>query len=262
MPTDREGLLRAADELEIRAAQPVLPGQQDAARGHAIALFMLAEVRYRLGEKPEAERLVEQAAEYVVKDGKELSQRVAAGMRIRQASWLLNDGHARRALDVVERMIEEHGGFPKVEVIPVTDAAGIELWLVLVKYVGDSERLYAATAVAMERLRSDGPSEERGVLRRAIAMRAATAQALGHLDEAAELYQRAIALFEREEFEADREYHDHAVTAVAPLLYDLGRKDEAAAAYRRIIDRLDDIKSLRARAQVITARAWLRSARR
>jgi hypothetical protein len=108
MPTDREGLLRAADELEIRAAQPVLPGQQDAARGHAIALFMLAEVRYRLGEKPEAERLVEQAAEYVVKDGKELSQRVAAGMRIRQVNrpglvgdfwpWKIKDGvHANRS---------------------------------------------------------------------------------------------------------------------------------------------------------------------
>jgi hypothetical protein len=51
---------------------------------------------------------------------------------------------------------------------------------------------------------------------------------------------------------------DHAVLRVAPLLDDLGRDEEAAAAYKRIIERFKAKKTVRARAVVATARAWLR----
>jgi hypothetical protein len=51
---------------------------------------------------------------------------------------------------------------------------------------------------------------------------------------------------------------DHAVSRVAPLLAELGRDEEAAVAYKRIIERFKTKKTLLARLAVTAAKAWLR----
>jgi tetratricopeptide (TPR) repeat protein len=100
----------------------------------------------------------------------------------------------------------------------------------------DYERLYDAASTSLSLLDPTGPAKQRIVIARAMAARAAAARALGRNEEAIDMYEQAIALYEAEDPELLRgsEQAD-AFGDLAALLSDLGREREALALNARML---------------------------
>jgi tetratricopeptide (TPR) repeat protein len=259
LPTDRAELLRLAREGERALKEIPSAGNLKTAGSRAATQFELGRIRDRLGYTREAERLLAAAAAGFWELGSPSDRDFSAVVRISQARTAMVAGRDKEALAVLDRMIEQFGGFPTLENVPIGPAGGLILWLTLLERANDQKRLYEAAGVALGMLDPHGSARDREAFGKAFAWRARSADELGHRDEAVEQYEKAIAWLEQEEPNSDVDaLLDHAVMRVAPLLDDLGRDEEAAAAYKRIIERFKAKKTVRARAVVATARAWLR----
>jgi tetratricopeptide (TPR) repeat protein len=257
LPSDRESLLRLAAETERDLAEIAAAGDPRLAGRRAVTLHRLGGIRARLGEWEKAERLYDEAANTFWELGSPSERQFAAAERLSQSNMAMADGRYEQALEIIERLIEQFGGFPKLEGIPAQPAVGLRLWLTLLEKLGDSERLYEATGVALALLDPGGSTAERGVLAMALAQRAGSADELGYTDEALELYEQAITSLEGVDQAGASEHLYHAILRVATLLGELDRTEEANAAFARIIERFNGNKGLQARAAVAVARAWL-----
>jgi tetratricopeptide (TPR) repeat protein len=259
LPTDRAELLRQAAEGERALREIPSAGNPKVAGRRAATQFQLARIRDRLGESREAERLFGEAATGFWELGSPSDRDFAAGARISQARIAMAAGRDKEALAILDRMVEQFGGFPTLENVPISPAGALSVWLLLLERADDQKRLYDAAGVALEMLDPHGSARDHGAFGKALAWRARSADELGYTDEAVELYQKAITWLEQEEPNSDVDaLLDHAVQRVAPLLDDLGRDEEAAAAYKRIIERFKAKKTFRSRAVVATARTYLR----
>jgi tetratricopeptide (TPR) repeat protein len=150
LPKDRASLLVLATETERLVAQTAIALDRKTAQTHANELFRLGEIRARLGEPQKAERIYDEAAtafwklQWPSNGGSPLDREWAALARIRQSSLAAGEGRYDEALVIYERLVEQFGGFPKIEQL---------------------------------------------VIGRAFARRAKAARALGHNDEAVEMYE-------------------------------------------------------------------------
>lgn len=104
------------------------------------------------------------------------------------------EGRFDEALAIIERTIEEPG-FPESEPLRETRRLLLDGWIFLLEQVGDFERLYSATGIALDLLDFAGSEKERLVIAKAFASRANAARALGRREEAVDLYEKAIDQF-------------------------------------------------------------------
>jgi tetratricopeptide (TPR) repeat protein len=259
LPSDRADLLDLAAHTERVLEETANADDPKLAARYALELFRLGQIRAQLGESQEAERLFDESAVANCKLDSPSTRESAAAARIMQSSLAMADGRNEEALEIIERMIEWFGGFPKFEGVPNGPAVGIDLWLGLLAKAKDYERLYEASGTAIELLDPVGSRQERIILARALARRASSADDLGYRDEAVTTYEQSLAQFDRVDppVAAD-DLLDHAIVRVPTLLSELGREEELPAAYARIVERLAGSKKLLARAAVIASRVWLR----
>jgi len=263
LPTDPADLRRLAVATEAVAEKTASAADEETTRRHALALLDLGRIRHRLGEAAEGERLFRESADLFWGLHTPFDADIAAVASLGQAALVMDDGRDRDALAIIERMITRLGGFPAMQMSPRGPASGLGIWMLLLDRAKKNARLYEASGIAMAMLEPPASAEARVVLGKAFAWRARSADTLGHTDEAVDMYQHAIARLEMEEpDESVTALLDHAVGRVAPLLAELGRADEAAAAFSRLIERLQTNKQAWARTAVIAARAWLRLQRR
>jgi hypothetical protein len=199
LPKDRAGLLALAAETERVVAQTFVASSREVAQKHANELFRLGEIRARLGEHKKAERTFDQAATAFWALGSPLNREWAAMSRIRQSSVAADEGRFDEALAVIERMVEQFGGFPTFEQLPFSRHTWLDMWMLLLEQAEDYERLYVVAGTSLELLDPAGSADERIVIARTAAKRANAAHVLGRNDEAVEMYEKAIAGFRVED---------------------------------------------------------------
>jgi tetratricopeptide (TPR) repeat protein len=218
--------------------------------------FELGRIRDRLGDSRAAERHFADAATGFW----ELGHRdFAAGARISQARAAMVAGRYEEALAILDQMVEQFGGFPSVESMPISPVGGLSMWLWLLAKTKNRKRLYEAAGIALGLINPDRSARDHVAFGKALAWRASGADELGYTDEAVEMYQKAIAWLEQEKPDSDIDaLLDDAVPRVAILLADLHRDEEASAAHRRVIERFHTRKTAAARLTVKTSKAWLR----
>ncbi len=255
LPSDRAELLRLAQELErALEAMPIAANARNIARRRAATQFKLGRIRVELGQSPEAERLFAQGATGFWELGSPSDRDFSAWASIEQAGTAGGAGRTEEALAILDQMIERFGGFPTLDNVLSGPADALGMWLSLLEQTNDPRRLYEAAGVALAML----DPKEHAAFSTALACRAGSADELGYSDEAVEVYEQAIAWTEQEQPDLPIDaFLDHAVRRVAFLLDALGRDEEAAAAYRRIIERFKAKKTWRARKVVVDARATL-----
>lgn len=266
LPHDRESLLRLAAETEDELRRTASVDDPTAAQEHADQLSKLGEIRVRLGESREAERLLDESADAYLMLGSQEGRNGAAAARLRQAAAAAADGRTREALGIIERMIDQLGGVPTFAGIPDVPggpgqgtAAVVGLWLVLIEEVENYDRLYEAAGIAIPLLDPDGSTTERVVLGKAFVWRARAAEELGYTAEAVEFYEKGIAQL-RGEASADTDgFLDASMLTVAALLSQLDRTEEASAAYERVATELKGDKKLLVRAGVLVSRVMVRA---
>lgn len=255
LPIDPVELRHRAAKAEVVVEETAGATNPETTRRHAIALMDLARIRHRLGETREAERLFGAAADSFWSSDQDL----APVPCLAQAALVMDNGRDREALVLIERMITRLGGFPAMRASPRGPAVGLSLWMLLLNREKKNTRLYEASGIAMAMLDPPSNAEDRLVLGKAFAWRARSADALGYTDEAVDMYDEAITRLEAEERDEDvTVLLDHAIARVAPLLAELGRDEEASAAYARLVEKLQTSKQAWARAAVVAARTWLR----
>jgi tetratricopeptide (TPR) repeat protein len=255
-PSDRAELLRQAAEGDRALREIPSAGNAKVAGRRAGTQYELGRIRNRLGESREAERLFAEAASGFWELG---HREFSALARFSQVNAAVVDGRTKEALTIMERTIEQFEGFPKLENTRIGAASGLSMWLWLLGKANDQKRLYEAAGIALGMLDPSGSTKERVAFGKALAWRARSADALGYKDEAAELYEKAIASLAREEpNETLDALLDDAISRAPQLLSDLERDEEAAAAYARTIERFETKKKLSARVTLAAARLWLR----
>ncbi|HUY60111.1 MAG TPA: tetratricopeptide repeat protein [Solirubrobacteraceae bacterium] len=188
-----------AGETERVVAETFVAPSRQVAQKHANELFRLGEIRARLGEHAEAERIFEQAATAFLTLGSPLNREWAAMARFRQSTVAADEGRFADALALIERLVKEFGGFPKFEQLPHPRYIGVDLWMLLLEQTEDYERLYVVAGTSLELLNPAGPADERIVIAKAVARRGRAARALGRNEEAAQLFEQAIALYKPED---------------------------------------------------------------
>jgi hypothetical protein len=169
----------------------------------------------------------------------------------------MSAGRDTEALAIMDQMVEQFGGFPAMESTSGGPTAALCMWLHLLTEANDP-RLYEAAGVALGMI----DPKDHLAFSTALACRTGSADALGDTDNVVEAYQRGIAWVEQEQPDLPMDaFLDRAVQRVAGLLYDLGRDEEAAAAYKRVIERFEAKKTWRSRKVVANARARLNEVR-
>ena len=256
LPSDRAELLRQAAEGERALREIPSAGNPKIAGRRAATRLELARIRDLLGDSRAAQRHFAEAATGFW----ELGHRdFAAQARISQARVAMGAGRYEEALTIMDQMVEQFGGFPIVESMPISPAAGLSMWLWLLARTNNQRRLYEAAGIALGMIDPDRSARDHEAFGKALAWRASGADELGYTDEAVETYQKAIAWLEQEEPDSDIDaLLDDAVPRVAILLADLHRDEEASAAHRRVIERFHTRKTVSARLVVKTSKAWLR----
>lgn len=227
LPKDRASLLALAAETERLVAQTFVAPSREVAQKHANELFRLGEIRARLGEHREAERIFDQAATAFWTLGSPLNREWAASSRIRQSSVAADEGRFDEALAVIERMVEQFGGFPTFEQLPLRRHVVLDMWMLLVEQAEDYERLYVVAGTSLELLDPAGPTDERIVIARTAAKRANAAHVLGRNDEAVELYEKAIAGFKIEDPAVVGNELIHATAKLTEVQAELGIENES-----------------------------------
>jgi tetratricopeptide (TPR) repeat protein len=236
-----------AAEAEDRLIETRLADGPDAASNRASVLYRLGEIRSRLGETEEAERRFNEAADAYLMLG---DAEFAAAAKIGLARVATANRRYREAIGIFERVIEESSGFPTFNVIEDGPADALNLWMWLLVETKQPERLYEATAVALPLLDPTGSRLMRIALARALVLRGRSAEELGYTEEAVEMYEKAIASYDRiDPPDPDTEiYLDPAITTLPALLSKLGREKDELAAWAQVVDRLRGNKSALARA--------------
>jgi tetratricopeptide (TPR) repeat protein len=255
---DRPALLRLADEKQRLIDETAGSSSPQAADRHARALLTLAAVRHKLGELPEAEQLCDQAAIAFSEIGTPRAREFAAAARVEQAGLAMASGRSAEALGILERLIEQSGGFPRFERFPAMRPGGLDVWLCLLEERADFERLYEAAGTALALLDPADPATDRFVLAKAAARRAKAAEALGYRDEAVDRYTQAVDLFEAEDPTIADGYLAPALCSLALLLATLGRADDLSAAFERIVARYIGRPEPWAQDVVAVARFWMK----
>jgi len=199
LPKDRESLLALAVDTERLVAQTAIALDQSTAQKHANELLRLGEIRMRLGERREAERALDEAATAFWKIVSPFNRERAAFARVMQSVLAMDDGRFEDGLKILDRLVEQFGGFPKFQQVPEGRPLGLGSWMLGLEHMEDYERLYEVAGMALELLDPAGPPKERLEIARALAKRAHAASALGHKDEAVELYEQAITRFKAED---------------------------------------------------------------
>ena len=260
---DRRTLRRLEAETERIIADLRSRDDPSLGRRYSRELFRLGEIRARLGRLDEAEILFDEAASVALTLDETSDIEFAAVNRLRQASLAGTAGRHQDALAIIERMVSSLGGFPKLEGIPGGAAPGLQMWLGLLQEVGDTQRLYEASGVALELLSPPVSREMRVALLRAYVFRGRAAKALGYADEAVEMYTRAIAQADRVRPPLiDDPLLESAILCLPEVLELVGRDDDLPAAWAQIVSRLGSSKSFTSRTAVRAARAWLRADQR
>lgn len=188
LSSDRAELLRQAAEGERALREIPSAGNPKVAGRRAGTQFELGRIRDRLGESRAAERHFADAATGFW----ELGHRdFAAQARISQARTAMAGGRDREALAILDQMVEQFGGFPTLDTLPISPAAALSMWLLLIERSNDQKRLYDATGVALGMLDPHGSTRDHVAFSKALAWRARSADAPGYTDEAVETYQKA-----------------------------------------------------------------------
>jgi tetratricopeptide (TPR) repeat protein len=190
MPRDRSSLLRLAADTQ-RALDDTADGDSPE---RARELFRLGEIRFRLGETSEAERLFDESATVSLRLPSPAHREWAAVARLGQSKVPMAEGRFDEALVVIERTIEEPG-LPESEPLRETRRLLLDGWIFLLEQVEDYERLYTAADIALDLLDPGGPEKERLTIAKALAWRADAVRALGRGEEAVDLYEKAITQF-------------------------------------------------------------------
>jgi tetratricopeptide (TPR) repeat protein len=257
LPRDRESLLSLAVETEHVLKETANSDEDNVVRRRAFSLRRLAVISWKLGELQEATRLFDEAAIAYSRLDSPLDRETAAAARIEQSTVVMADGNSEEALKIIERLIDQSGGFPDFENLSTMRSSGLEGWLILLEERKDYEGLYTAAGTAIELLYPDDPTTDQYVLAKAVARRAKAADALGYGDEAVELYEQAIALLEAQDPSvADGQLAD-AIYRHALLLTTLGRENELTIAFERLVARFGTGTDPWARQLVDVARSWL-----
>jgi tetratricopeptide (TPR) repeat protein len=195
LPRDRESLLGLIAEAQRTVDSTPDPVTADDTLQHAQALLRLGEIRFRLDEMAEAERLLDQAATAFLKvDGPLGGRDWSATARVRQAQVPMKDERFDDALAILDRAVQECG-FPNSAALPELRSQLVGQWLFLLDQTKRYQRLYDAAGTAVDLFDEAGPERDRLTLLRALAYRADAARALGRGEEAVELYAKAIAQF-------------------------------------------------------------------
>lgn len=201
VPRDRESLLAALPEVERVVQETANADNPRDAQRHANELFSLGEIRFRLRELPEAERIFDEVAtEFLNLDnpaGEQSNHDWSVMARIRQSNVAALEGRFADAVAIIDRLVDEAGGLPELKVLsrdwePLT----FSLWLTSLEEIQAFECLYTVSETALARLQPAASANERVIYARAIRQRAVAAAALGATDEAVVLYKKAIAEFE------------------------------------------------------------------
>jgi tetratricopeptide (TPR) repeat protein len=263
-PTDRKSLRRLAAATELTIAATANTDDPSVALKHAQELLRLAEVRRRLGELGEAERLFDESADASLTLGTTQGRDLAAMARFNRAAVALADNRDREAVGIMDRMVELYDGFPAFETLPRPgyQAIALELWQCGFERTKAHEKLYEAAGISLGLLDPARSAAEAGSLARALARRASSADELGYKDEAIETYQRAIPLLEATDLAATDEYLlDRALFRLPELLTELGRDEETTAAYEQMVKHYKGRKGVAARAAVAISKIWLKADR-
>jgi tetratricopeptide (TPR) repeat protein len=245
LPKDRPSLLRLAEETERVLAETANAGDEKTARRHTKDLFQLGVIRQRLGESQEAVQLYDESANASWNLNWSVGREFSAMARIGQAGALVTDGRSDEGLRIIERLIEQFGGFPEFKTFTWMRSNGLELWLSLLEEAEEWERLYDAAGIALALLDPADPTTDQAALTKAVLARATAAHELGYNEEAVETYENAIARLEAEEPERPSKDLLEAMSSVAALLTELGREEEAAAAYARVIVRFKLVERIK-----------------
>jgi tetratricopeptide (TPR) repeat protein len=235
LPTDRAELLKLADASEAVIEQTTGAADPESAQKRAGELFRLGGIRRRLGDIPEAERILAEAADANLALGTPLGAERAAMSRVSLAAMAAKSERYREACEHIEGMIELNGGLPTFELTKQKPGLVLQLWLGMLAKIEEYERLYQASGVALKVLDPAQSPAQRVVLGQALALRARSANELGRPKEAVDLYERAIALLESEEPSSERDHYlNHALIALPSVLTDLDRFSEASDAVKQL----------------------------
>jgi tetratricopeptide (TPR) repeat protein len=222
-----------------------------------MAQFRLGHIRDQLGESQDADRLYAEAATGYWELGSPSDRDLAALARTAQAKAAMSAGRDKEALTIMDQMVEQFGGFPAMESTSGGPTAALCMWLHLLAEANDP-RLYEAAGVALGMI----DPKNHLAFSTALGARAGSADVLGDKVNMVETYEKAIAWVEQEQPDLPMDaFLDRAVERVAGLLYDLGSDEEAAAAYKRVIERFEAKKTWRSRKVVAGAQARLHEVR-
>jgi tetratricopeptide (TPR) repeat protein len=238
LPEDRAGLQRLVAEMERKIALLERPGIRDdteKAFAHALATLELAEARMQLDDYREAEGLFERSANEFMGVGSVEGERHAGWARVNQARASAERGRVRAAVAIVDRMLDEQGGFPAFDEFPGGVWTPLCFWLRVLAREKSWKRLCEACDVALSILDPYGPRSEREGIAEALIHRAGAAEMLGRPGEALEFYEQAIPLLE--DFRSDESalWLDLATTRVPELQVELSRHVDTTNAVHRII---------------------------
>jgi tetratricopeptide (TPR) repeat protein len=239
LPKDRVSLLALAADTERLVAQTAIALDQPTAQKHANELLRLGEIRIRLGEPREAEQALDEAATAFWKMVSPFNRERAAFARVMQSVLAMDDGRFEDGLKIIERLVEQFGGFPKFQEVPEGRPLGLGSWMLGLEHIEDYERLYEVAGIALELLDPAGLPKERLEIARTLGKRANAASALGHKDEAVELYEQAIDRFKAEDPAAVGKELINATADLAVLQTELGLEDESVTesltAFRQMV---------------------------
>lgn len=232
-------LLALAADTERVVAQTAIALDQATAQKHANELLRLGEIRMRLGEPRKAERALDEAATGFWKIVSPFNRERAAFARVMQSVLAMDDGRFEDGLKILDRLVEQFGGFPKFQEIPEGRPLGLGSWLIGLEHVEDYERLYEVAGMALELLDPAGPAKERLEIAKAFAKRANAASALGHKDEALELYEQAIVRLKAEDPAVVGKELINATANLAIVQTELGLVNESVTesltAFRQVV---------------------------
>jgi len=246
-----------ARDLEERVRLTAEAQDRRGINTHALALYKLANVRLKLGETAEAALHAQRAADLWRNDGAPLQSEYSAAARILQAAALAYGGKPAEALAVFESIVDECDGIPDITLERVL-ASGLELWMRLLHDSGDFGRQYEVTGLVLLRLDPNAADDlDRQVYLEAHVGRAIAAYNLGYAQEALELLDHALTLFQAENPLIVGRLEAIALLHLVDVLVELDRDEEASAVCRRLIGKFAQLQDEWAQAAVASAQNWI-----